>query len=327
MAALRILGPVYARLSAAAGFWTVLGLYADLSWHIRNHVDTFFTLQHGLLYSALAFMIAVALWGRGQRDNRFMIAGLLVFAAGGAADLVKHQAFGIEHDFDALASPTHLLLGSGVALALCAPIAEQARQLRTRLVDQLPALVSLSGLIELLHWVTNPFFRTNAARTFETPLPHQLTADALTAQTLHLYEQGGGILAVILQALLVAGPLLYAVRSLRAAPGACTVVCFFGTALIAATQATAMPEMFCGIAAAIAAGVAGDILLWRYGTERIRAIRLPSAAFAVLPQLAFNGVLLGLTAATQGVWWDAPFATGALLLGCAFALFLSFIAL
>jgi len=327
MAALRILAPVYARLCAAAGFWTVLGLYVDLSWHIRNHVDTFFTLPHAILYSGLAFMAAVAVFGRGRPENRFMLVGLLIFAAGGIADLLKHQTFGIEHDFDALASPTHLILGSGVAIALCAPVAASVSQVRTRLADQVPALVSLAAIVELLHWVTNPFFRTNAAKLFEVPLPHQLTADALTLQTLYAYQQGGGLIAIVLQALLIAGPLIYAVRSLRAAPGACTAVCFLGTVLVATAQATTPLEAVCAMAAAFSAGIVGDALLLRYGSEMIRTMRLPSAAFAVLPQLAFNGILLGLTAATQGIWWDTSFSAGALLLGCAFALFLSFIAL
>lgn len=50
------------------------------------------------------------------------------------------------------------------------------------------------------------------------------------------------------------------------------------------------------------------------------------ALFAVLPVLAFEVVLLVGTALVDGIWWDASFAAGTVLLSGAFALFLSYLA-
>ena len=304
---------------AAAGFWTVLGLYADLSWHIRNHVDTFFTLQHSLLYSGLAALFFIALLYRRQPGARVTFAGVALFAAGGAADLIKHQVFGIEHDFDALVSPTHLALGFGVALAVCAPVRSALRlSPPATLGAQWPMLTGMASFVELLHWVTNPFFRLNAAALYGIALPHQLTANALTLQTLRVDQQGGGLIAMLLQALLIAGPLLYAVARFRLATGSLTILCVLGTILIAFSNAAAPDESAIVLAAAIAAGVTGDLLLWR-------RVKNP-ASFAVLPVLAFDCAAVGITALTQGTWWDASFALGAIAESCAFAFFLSLLA-
>jgi hypothetical protein len=48
--------------------------------------------------------------------------GVAVFAIGGVADMVWHQALGIEAGLDALLSPPHLLLFTGGLLLVTGPI-------------------------------------------------------------------------------------------------------------------------------------------------------------------------------------------------------------
>ncbi len=317
---------VFDRLIVVAGFWTVLGLYTDLGWHIRHHVDTFFTAQHAILYSGLVVLFAAVLLGRRERRDAGVLRGIALFAAGGIADMIKHQTFGIEHDFDALVSPTHLAIGFGVAIAVATPLRSpslpQARMLR----EQWPAIVSLAMLVELLHWVTNPLFRLNAAAMYSTPLPHQLTADALTLQTLHQYEQGGAIVAALLQALLVAGPLLWAVRTLRLAPGSCSLLMLLGVLFIAFTNAVSYGETGVVLISALMSGAVADALLMRFGFGHIRQRQSLLALFAGAPVLVFLGVQLLLTALLQRLWWDASFATGILIQSVTIAWFLSAIA-
>jgi hypothetical protein len=303
---------------AIAGFWTVCGLYTDLGWHIRHHVDTFFTVQHAVLYSGLAVLFTVAIFGRRRPAYRASLWGIALFAAGGAADLIKHQAFGIEHDFDALVSPTHLALGFGVAIAVCGPVRSVISDIaRPRsLLAQLPLLIALAAFVELLHWVTNPFFRFNIERMYETPLPHQLTPDALTLQTLHVYEQGGGLLAVILQGLLLAAPAMYVLRTVRPAPGAFTVLFILANVLIALTNSVSWNEAAGVLAASLVAGVVTDA-----------CANLQRSVLAALIPAAYNAAyVLYAVAFLGGIWWDASFVTGAIIEASAFAVFLSFIA-
>lgn len=301
---------------AFAGYWTVVGLYTDLGWHIRHHVDTFFTVQHAVLYSGLLALFGAAIIQWRRPGYRASFWGIGLFAAGGAADLLKHHLFGIEQGFDALVSPTHLAIGLGVAIAICAPVraALSAHVPPASLAAQIPALISVSAFVELLHWITNPFFRINAATMFETPLPHQLTANALTLQTLHVYDQGGGLLAMILQALLLSAPALFLLRTLHPARGAFTLVFPLSNLLAALATSISWEEAAIVMGASLAAGLAADVLRSR-----------PVLLCAIAPA-AFNVVyLIGTAVFGGGIWWNASFAAGAALEASALSVFLNFV--
>ncbi len=59
---------------------------------------------------------AAWMWSRYQRHGGVPVGygwgfiGVIAFAAGGVADMVWHQIFGVEVDLEALLSPSHLLL-------------------------------------------------------------------------------------------------------------------------------------------------------------------------------------------------------------------------
>lgn len=112
------------------------GLYLDGWAHNHGRVDqSFFTPWHAVFYggfvlTGLGLVAAVVInLRRGfglaaaiPDGYRASLAGLLIFAAGGVGDLAWHTAFGIEEDVEALFSPTHLLLGIGMALIVSGPL-------------------------------------------------------------------------------------------------------------------------------------------------------------------------------------------------------------
>ena len=112
------------------------GLYLDGWAHNHGKVDqSFFTPWHAFFYAgfaltALVLLVSAAVnWRRGYTSRAALPAGYglallgtAIFAAAGVGDLIWHTLFGIEEDFEALVSPTHLMLGAGLALMVSAPL-------------------------------------------------------------------------------------------------------------------------------------------------------------------------------------------------------------
>lgn len=324
---------------AIASFYAVTGLYADLWFHIRHNVDTFFTLQHGVLYSSLILLFG-SIVVEGLRNRRtgcplrsslppgygLSFVGMIMFFVGGCADLVKHETFGFERDYDALLNPVHLVFGIGILLAVCGPLRSAMFSPRARSFGgQFPAIVSAAGVLELMHWATNPFFRSNLEPSLATVVPRELTPDAITLQTLHMYEQGSGLVAFILQSLLMTGTAIYLVRNFRLIPGSLTMLFLLGNGLIAITNALSWGETATFLVASIVSGIAGDLFL--RDLDALRRERLRFAAFAFTVPAAYHAALLILTAIfLGGVWWDPSIAAGAVIDSGIFGLFLGVVA-
>jgi hypothetical protein len=319
---------------AIAGYWSIAGLYLDAGWHIRHDVDTFFTWAHALLYSGLLLLLALLAAKyfiarrAGIRDLRsafgpaylWSAAGAIVFLLGGLADMINHLYFGFEAGFDALLSPTHQIIGAGVLLIISGPIRSGlARQPRPKsIATQLPLVISAAAILELMHWGTQVFFRFDAARALGVTVPHQLGDNTLTLMTLHFYQQGGSLIAVILQSLLMMGTAFYLVRNLALRPGAMTILFVLGNGLIAVTHSLSWVDASSVLVASIAAGIAGDAFL--AGPFRLRAF-----AFTV-PVVYMAALLLFTIAFMGGTWWDPIFAAGAIFYAGLFSLLLSFVA-
>jgi hypothetical protein len=324
---------------AIASFYAVIGLYTDLWYHIRHNVDTFFTVQHGVLYSSLILLFGSVIV-EGLRNYRAGVplrhclppgygpsfVGMVMFFVGGCADLVKHETFGFERDYDALLNPVHLTFGIGIVLAVCGPLRSAMFAPRARSFGgQLPAIISAAALLELMHWATNPFFRPNLEPYLATVVPRELTPDAITLQTLHMYEQGSGIVAFILQSLLMTGSAIYLVRNFRLVPGSLTVLFLLGNGLISVTNALSWGETVAFLAASIVAGILGDLYL--RDLDALRRDRLRFAAFAFTVPAAYHAALLVFTALfLGGVWWDPSIAAGAVIDSGVFGLFLGVVA-
>jgi hypothetical protein len=128
-------------VTLALGTCLTAGLFLDGYAHtyvIDTETEDFFTPWHGVFYASFAVLAAwVALVGYRRRQPgpfldwfpasyRPALAGLLVFAAGGAGDAIWHTAYGVEVGIDALLSPTHLLLFAGGLLILWTPVRSSA---------------------------------------------------------------------------------------------------------------------------------------------------------------------------------------------------------
>lgn len=325
---------------ALAGYWTIAGLYTDAGWHIRHDVDTFFTWAHALLYSGLLLLLCLigarVFAALGRRENvmealgaaySWSALGVFIFLIGGIADMINHLFLGFEAGFDALLSPTHQVIGAGVLLIISGPIRSAIAQVPrpATLAQQLPAIISAAAVLELMHWGTQVFFRFDAARALGVVVPHELDANALTLMTIHFYQQGGSLIAVVLQSLLMMGTAFYLVRNFRLQRGTFTLLFLLGNGLIAVTHSLGWLDVVSVIAAGIAAGIAGDAFLARQPAYSVSRLWFGSLAFAV-PAIYAGAMLLFTVAFMGGTWWDPLFAAGSVFYAGLFSLLLSFVA-
>lgn len=115
--------------------WLVFGLFVD-GWAHNNQpeLESFFTPWHAIFYSGFTATALWMVWVIRQRitPERSLqdaippgyglgVIGLGLFGIGGVGDGFWHTIFGIETSFDALLSPTHILLFVGALLILTAP--------------------------------------------------------------------------------------------------------------------------------------------------------------------------------------------------------------
>ncbi len=320
---------------AIGSIWTIGGLFFDNAGHLRHDVDTFFTWDHALVYSGLAFLIGavgVEAW-RCRRDARTLppgyalsVLGVVLFFVAGASDMINHIFLGFEAGFDGLLSPTHEFIGIALAILFAGPLRSAIAGAPRRLVEQLPAIIAAASILELLHFATDPFFRADPERIFGVTVPHELTRDAFTLVTLHFYGQGAGLVAVLLQSILMMGVLFFLLRSVPLRPGAIVLYMVLGNAMIAMAVGTSWLEVGGIISACIVAGIAGDLFLARYGT--LAAHRRAYLAFAFLVPAAYQATFLAYVVALMGgTWWDPLFALGTIFYAGFFSLLLSYLTL
>jgi hypothetical protein len=296
--------------------WPLVGAYLDAWAHNHFALETFFTPWHAALYSGFlavtCFLVAMPIVNhRKGYDWRYTLPagyglsllGVAVLVVGGIGDTLWHLAFGIERQFDAALSPTHLLLAAGIGLVVSGPLRAAWRRPTNVLgvgwrgwVAQLPMLLSLTFTLSLLTLITqyaHPFVRLWAAdpyRTVEPDLGQQL-----------------GVLGIVLQAGLLMGLVLLALRRWRLMPGSLALIFTLNAVLL-----SFMRDHYAFILVALLAGVAADLLLWllRPSPERSGALRL--FAFAV-PTILYLLYFLTLRA-LYGVWWSIHLWLGAAVL-------------
>jgi hypothetical protein len=207
------------RFDWAMGLLSVLflgGAFLDGWAHNHDKVDqSFFTIWHAFFYSGfllIALLLVTTLWvnhRRGAAWNRALPAGyslsmlgVLIFAAGGVGDMLWHEAFGVETDFDALFSPSHLVLAVGMALINTGPL----RAAWVRPGRRLPWSVAGPALLSLTTLVTGLTFMLMAA--------HPLMSNIAGAK--HGYDSQfgeiAGVSGILLTTIFIMGPLLLAIR-------------------------------------------------------------------------------------------------------------------
>ncbi|MGH8929872.1 MAG: hypothetical protein ACRDZO_04340 [Egibacteraceae bacterium] len=293
--------------------WLIVGLFVD-GWAHMNlaQLETFFTPWHALFYSGFTAVAGWIGWQvvRGQEAGRrglaavpagygLGIAGLAIFAAGGAGDLAWHQVFGIEQELDALFSPTHIMLLAGMALIVTSPLRaawaapddHDADRLRTFLPVVLSLALSTALISFFLMWTSafldsSPVVSAARWRAEWGPYP----GDG------RMIEQG--LTSVIITNLVLIAPLLYLIRRWLPPFGAVTVLFSFVAVL---TSALVAFEMAWSIVPAVVAGLAADLLIRRVrpSTERPAAYR---AVAVLVPAILWSVYYLTLGLRDPIVW-------------------------
>ncbi|MFN2528765.1 MAG: hypothetical protein ABR584_08605 [Candidatus Baltobacteraceae bacterium] len=301
-----------------------LGAYID-GW-AHNHalatggaIETFFTPWHALLYGGFG-IVALLLIGSGlfwhargygwrdalPRGYGLSVAGVVIFAAGGVLDMVWHILFGIEASTAALLSPTHIVLVVGAVLIYMGPARSVLARPSTRI-----SWAADGPLVMSLLWLLSSFtFFTQYASPFASTLAAAARKPAYM-QWVDLFH-ALGVAGVALQAALLAGVVLYAVRLGRVPFGTFTVI--FGVNVMLVTvmrvdMISVSPVLLTG--AAVLAGLITDVLYRRLQPFAPAPSNLRIFAFFA-PALLYASYFCTIVA-FGGTYWSIHLLTGCVL--------------
>jgi hypothetical protein len=288
------------------------GLYLDGWAHHHGKVDdSFFTPWHAFFYSGF-LLIALLLIGtlvvnrlRGVVWRQTLPAGyplalmgVVIFAAGGVGDLIWHHLFGIEQDFEALFSPTHLALVLGLALMVSGPFraAWQRTGSRPTWSTLGPALLSLLALI--------------SAFTFIMMYTHPIVFTIAGARQPEYNSEIGqvaGVLGVAVTAGLLMAPTMLAMRRWTLPSGSLTLV--WGVNLIAMTMLNLQHiQQLVQLGVMLVAVMVIDMLR----TRTQPSIRNPGGwrVFAFIAPVLYTGAYVVALLLTEGSYWSVHMLSG-----------------
>ncbi|MBV8530098.1 MAG: hypothetical protein JO104_02175 [Candidatus Eremiobacteraeota bacterium] len=309
-----------------AGLWIMTGLFIDAHQHLFLAVESFLNPWHLTMYSGGIFA-AVVLGGAIARNRAragsfwkaipdgyvlsvFGVAGLL---AGGALDFVWHAIFGFEHQLDLLLSPPHLFLLTGLFFLITGPVRSAWRRPdASRLIDQLPMLISLGLSFEIIQFVTQYGFYPEALMRDHPLSQVAYQREQFVLSVFLFYKQALEIAIVIWQSLLLAAAVLYLCVRKRLSFGAILVICVVEKLWIGGELSTDLMELLLVVLASVAAGIAGDLIVagLRPSPRNPNAFRL--MGFAV-PAAYFGAYFLFAVPMFGGTWWDASFVFGTIV--------------
>lgn len=256
--------------------WFTIGLFLDGWAHTHMpQLETFFTPWHAVLYSgylSVALFLVVAAFRNHERGYDWMksipngyglsLLGAGIFAVGGVGDMTWHILFGIERNVEALLSPTHLILATGMLLMLTGPMRAAWRRppsASTGWKALLPTLVCLLFVFSVFTFFTqyaHPFINLAG----ELPLGD---------------NTGFGLISILFQAALLMALLLPIVRRFTLPFGAFTLVFTVNIALM-----SVLGNHYQLIPAAFLAGLGADILYGWLKPSSVRVNELRIFAFA-----------------------------------------------
>ena len=301
------------------GLWMISGLYIDGWAHQANKPESFFTPWHAVLYSGFGAVVVYSglVAVRDARsgaapmsllgDDRLTTVGAVLFALGGASDLLWHELFGIEVDVEALISPTHLLLMIGGLLMVSMPVrsALRAGASSTGSNATVAASVGLAlGVVSFFLMYLSPW-------AFPGEYQHEFRPNVDVSE---LGVEAGMASALVFTALL-AGALLWTATRWRLPAPAATV----GFTVLAIGQSGLNGfDVRLPVLSALAAGLVADVLRARGAGAGVIGAALGAALWSSY---------FGLYHVEYGVGWSASLWVGAVvfaaLTGGAVGLFVS----
>jgi hypothetical protein len=319
--ALAVRGVAYDWVVTGAGAWLLGGLYWDGWAHGYSLPDSFFTIWHagfysGFLASAAAILgpLVVRAPAVGWRaaipaGYGWSAVGVVIFAFGGIFDLLWHTLFGIEMNLDALFSPSHLVLATGIFLVVSGPL----RAAWARREPGVPAVLSLVMVLSTFTFFSlfaGPYSTVLGAN----PRPVTGTESVIARSLLGMY----------LFSALVVGCALVALRRGRLPIGSMTVLLGLNAIAMILMRGHATPGVQVVFSlVAIGAGIIGDVLLWRLdpSTKRPLALR----AFAFLVPVTYFALYFTAVLVLAGTWWTIHLVTGSILLAGVVGALVSFV--
>jgi hypothetical protein len=274
-------------LMAILGIIFVGGLYLDGWAHAHGMVDrTFFTPWHAVLY----------------------LLGVPLFALGGVGDVFWHILFGFEVGIEPLLSPTHLVLALSGIFIMSGPLRAALRRSnsasRSGWPSLFPMILSLTAVWSVL--------------TFFTEFAHPFVNTFLVTDGLGNGQQSWGVAGILLQAGLLMGLILLALRRWRLPWGTLTVMFTLNVTLLSFLQ-----DEYRLIPVALAAAVVADVLLWwlRPSTTRFNELRIFAFVVPMVLYL-FYFLALGLT---EGIVWSIHLWLGSCILAGVAGFLLSYL--
>jgi hypothetical protein len=294
-----------------ASLWFIGGLFTD-GW-AHNHIpelESFFTPWHAVFYSGYFVLALVLLFmTRGKRGYRWPLIGAGIFFVGGIGDMLWHQIFGIEADIEALHSPTHLILATGMTLMLSGNLLSwMARDdRRTSLIDTLPMMLSAAFIYAMITFMTQ-----YAHLTDMLPAGLDIPRD-------DFYPQALPMTGFIIHFAALAGLLCTVMRTGKVPVGFLTVVLSLNLFAMGTMRENAVLWI-----AGFATGIAGDLFLSRlYPYEKhLPGVRTLSFGVPAVFLFCYFGYMI----ATQGTWWSIHMWAGSAFMAGVSGLLMSFVA-
>lgn len=306
--------------------WFMGGLFLD-GWahtHIPR-LETFFTPWHAVLYSgylSVALFLVISLYrnhARGYAWSRALpsgyelsLLGAGIFAVSGVADMIWHILFGIEQNVEALLSPTHLGLATGLILCMSGPLRAAWRRPESATRGWkalLPALFSIAFILSVFTFFTeyaHPFVRLTASIVNPAGIPVNQASVSL------------GLVSILFQAALLASIVLLLVRRFTLPFGAFTMIFTLNITLL-----SILSNHYNLIPAAMLAGLGADLIYWRLRPSTKRPDMLRLFAFAV-PAFFYLCYFLNLEI-IRGIQWSIHLWLGSVFMAGITGLLLSFL--
>ncbi len=311
-------------ITIAFGTWMMVGLMVDAFSHSTDaSLETFWTWSHAAFYSGFTvtavWIVHLCLARRkptgwlldwAPPGYRTAFLGLGVFALGGVGDAGWHTAFGVETGIDALLSPTHLLLFTGMLALVSAPFraawGDTAIPIAPSFGSFFPALLSMTFSTTLVAFFFEYLWLPTNISIAQTAFESQIDR----GEKIAVLGVAGAVIATIV---LMTGPIV-ASRRWRLPPGSVTIVFVVTNTLLAFgfdnTSASLLPTVIAGLVADASLTLkaprwvfltATPLLLWLtfyYQVAQTRAglgwppeIWGGSIVFAVLASLAIDQIL------------------------------------
>ena len=298
----------------------IVGLYIDGWSHMHLKLDTYFSRWHAIFYAgfvAIVLFVGLTVLQRARQGTPWAhtvprgygatMLGLLVYIAGGIADMAWHTLFGLEKSVEALVSPSHLLIFIGLGLTVSGPFRAAWHRANedhpSTFRHCFPRLLSLTLLWSVFTFVTmimHPFVGAHAGTRSWSVWAASCPATLENAQIV-------GISGIVVETAILMGLLLLTVARWPLPFGSVTFLLTGNMALVSllGDQYRLIPFVFLS-------GLGSDLLLRRLqpSINRLGAYRL--FAFAV-PVLIYAGYFLGLKL-KEGLGWSFQVAMGGLLL-------------